>query len=64
MHNRHDDQILAAITITRIVQWRSARSVADKAAAHEKNVYLLYQFKRREEIDLLRSVYGRAFFQV
>jgi deoxycytidylate deaminase len=24
----------------------------------------LYQFKRKEEIDLLRSIYGRAFFQV
>lgn len=59
-----DDQVLAAITITRIVQWRRAQSVADKAAAPEKNIYLLYQFKRREEIDLLRSVYGRAFFQV
>jgi deoxycytidylate deaminase len=27
-------------------------------------VYLLHQFKRREEIELLRSVYGRTFFQV
>ncbi|MBR1167474.1 anti-phage dCTP deaminase [Bradyrhizobium liaoningense] len=52
------DEILAAITITRIIQSRR------KAKAPEKNVYLLYQFKRREEIDLLRSVYGRAFFQV
>jgi len=58
-----DDQVLAAITITRIVQ-RRARIVGAKAAAPEKNVYILYQFKRREEIDLLRSVYGRAFFQV
>ena len=59
-----DDQILAAITITRIVQWRNAQNIKEKAAKPEKNVYLLYQFKRREEIDLLRSVYGRAFFQV
>jgi deoxycytidylate deaminase len=59
-----DDQVLAAFTITRIVQWRRARELLDKATAPEKNVYLLYQFKRREEIDLLRSVYGRAFFQV
>ncbi|WP_348522403.1 deaminase, partial [Bradyrhizobium liaoningense] len=59
-----DDQILAAITITRIVQWRSAKTDADKATVPERNVYLLYQFKRREEIDLLRSIYGSAFFQV
>ena len=30
----------------------------------EKNVYLIHQFKRKEEVALLRSVYGRAFFQV
>jgi deoxycytidylate deaminase len=59
-----DDQILAAITITRIVQWRSAKTDADKATAPERNVYLLHQFKRREEIDLLRAIYDRAFFQV
>ena len=29
-----------------------------------KTVYLIHQFKRREEIELLRSVYGRLFFQV
>jgi deoxycytidylate deaminase len=29
-----------------------------------KNVFLLHQFKRKEEIDLLRAVYGRIFFQV
>jgi hypothetical protein len=27
-------------------------------------VYLLYQFKREEEIELLRAVYGKLFFQV
>jgi deoxycytidylate deaminase len=64
----NDDQILAAITITRIIQRRTnlkrAIGIAGKVPAPEKNVYLLYQFKRREEIDLLRSIYGRAFFQV
>jgi deoxycytidylate deaminase len=58
------DEILAAITITRIIQSRRTRGSSNQAKAPEKNVYLLYQFKRREEIDLLRSVYGRAFFQV
>jgi hypothetical protein len=63
-----DDQTLAAITITRIIQRRanSNRTIgnAGKVPAPEKNVYLLHQFKRREEIDLLRSIYGSAFFQV
>lgn len=63
-----DDEILAAITITRIIQQRAnSNKVAGNKTnvpAPEKNVYLLYQFKRREEIDLLRSIYGRAFFQV
>ncbi len=30
----------------------------------EKNVYLIHQFKRKEEVELLRSVYGRVFFQI
>lgn len=55
----NSDELLAAITITRVIQQRSAAK-----ADPEKNVYLLYQFKRKEEIDLLRSIYGRAFFQV
>jgi len=63
-----DDQILAAVTITRIIQRRANpnKLAGNKAKvpAPEKNVYLLYQFKRREEIDLLRSIYGRVFFQV
>jgi hypothetical protein len=29
-----------------------------------KTVYLIHQFKRKEEIDLLRSVYSRLIFQV
>ena len=31
---------------------------------YQKTVYLIHQFKRKEEIDFLRSVYGRQFFQV
>jgi deoxycytidylate deaminase len=29
-----------------------------------QTVFLIHQFKRKEEIDLLRNVYGRLFFQV
>ena len=62
-----DDEILASLTIARIVQERTRLvpvGTNEHLPAPEKNVFLLYQFKRREEIDLLRSIYGRAFFQV
>jgi len=51
-----DDAVLAAATINRIVKKRPG--------GFEKNAFLLHQFKRREEIELLRSVYGHHFFQV
>lgn len=55
------DSILAALSILRVAQER-LKQVGEHRRG--KNVYLLYQFKRREEIDLLRSTYGRLFFQV
>jgi deoxycytidylate deaminase len=58
-----DDQILAALTIMKVVQER-VKQGGGEASSAEKNVFLLYQFKRREEIELLRSIYGRLFFQV
>ena len=30
----------------------------------EKSAYIIHQFKRKEEIELLRSVYGKLFFQI
>jgi deoxycytidylate deaminase len=58
-----DDQLLAATSIVRIMD-RRQKSPQDDKKRPEKNVYLLHQFKRKEEIELLRSVYGRTFFQV
>ncbi|WOH78267.1 anti-phage dCTP deaminase [Bradyrhizobium sp. BEA-2-5] len=58
-----DDALLAGLTIASIVKKRVERA-ADKVSSPEKNVFFLHQFKRREEIDLLRSIYGRVFFQV
>jgi deoxycytidylate deaminase len=57
-----DDQILAALSIVRVIQERI--QLSDSAVIPEKTVFLLSQFKRREEIELLRSIYGRAFFQI
>jgi deoxycytidylate deaminase len=59
-----DDQILAALTLVRIVQKRAKRGDQTKPARPENTAYIIHQFKRKEEIDLLRSVYGRTFFQV
>lgn len=58
-----DDGILAALSIVSIAAERLKHS-GNNADAPQKNVFLLHQFKRREEIELLRSIYGRLFFQV
>jgi len=56
------DDILAANAIRRIIDSRLKHSRPDEK--FQKIAYLVHQFKRKEEIDLLRSVYGRFFFQV
>lgn len=56
----NDDQILAATTCVRVMNRRTKKGKGEP----EKKVYLLHQFKRKEEIELLRHVYGRVFFQV
>jgi deoxycytidylate deaminase len=55
------DDILAARAIWRVMERRIQHSGPEQ---FEKIAFLLHQFKRKEEIDLLRSVYGRLFFQV
>jgi deoxycytidylate deaminase len=55
------DNILAASAIRRVMDKRLRRS---QPGQFENVAYLLHQFKRKEEIELLRSVYGRLFFQV
>ena len=58
-----NDEILAALVLAWISSHR--KRYRDKSAvAEEKVAYVLHQFKRKEEIDLLRSTYGRLFFQV
>lgn len=57
------DAILAATSIRRIM----AKRLKIPSAVEERfsrTVFLIHQFKRKEEIDLLRNVYGRLFFQV
>jgi deoxycytidylate deaminase len=60
-HEFFDDSFLAATAVTRIIAKRPARNPAN---AYSRTAYLLHQFKRREEIELLRAIYGEVFFQV
>jgi deoxycytidylate deaminase len=55
------DDILAASAIRRVMDKRIKHS---KAGEFAKLAFLLHQFKRKEEVELLRNVYGRLFFQV
>ena len=59
-----DDSFLAYTCLHQIIFARDALVPADKRDAPEKVAYILRQFKRKEEIDLLRSIYGRQFFQI
>jgi len=57
----HDDSFLATTAVVRIIKKRSKLPEPER---FNRTVYLLDQFKRPEEIELLRAVYGQAFFQV
>lgn len=59
----NDDAFLASVACAKIMRARTQTEQPDQGKP-EKNVYLIHQFKRREEVDLLRSVYGRTFFQI
>jgi len=59
-----DDAILAALSIGQIMFARSELAKTQAKKTVPKVAYLLRQFKRREEIELLRAVYGRLFFQI
>lgn len=59
-----DDSVLAAYSILEVRRRRNEIMRKDKGRHFQKVAYLMHQFKRKEEIDLLRSVYGRLFFQV
>lgn len=62
--NSKDDGILAALAIGQIMFARSEVAKKQAKSTVPKIAYLIRQFKRREEIELLRSVYGRLFFQI
>jgi deoxycytidylate deaminase len=61
LRSMFQDDILAATAIRRVMDKRLRNS---KPGEFQRLAFLIHQFKRKEEIELLRSVYGRLFFQV
>ncbi len=59
-----DDSILAAYSIFRIVKERKKLFQRSGSISYQKVAYIVQQFKRQEEIELMRSVYGEQFFQI
>ncbi len=59
-----DDSVLAAMTIARLIRKRTKPPTSSGEHHFSKTAFLIHQFKRKEEIDLFRSVYGRQFFQI
>ncbi len=57
-----DKAVCASLVIDKIAKSRGADIAARRQ--REKHAYIVHQFKRKEEIDLLRSVYGKLFFQI
>ena len=57
-----DKSICASLVIDKIAKGRG--SEPSERQHREKHAYIIHQFKRKEEIDLLRSVYGKLFFQI
>jgi hypothetical protein len=59
-----DNSILASYSIYRIMKAREKDFLRKKEISYQKRVYIIHQFKTKEEIDILRLVYGSLFFQV
>jgi hypothetical protein len=58
-----DDSALAVLKIARLERKRSQLMKTGKIdSKYSKIAFVLHQFKRKEEIDLLRSLYGQQFF--
>jgi deoxycytidylate deaminase len=63
LRGKVDDAILASVSIRRVMRSR-LRNAGRPEERFSRTVFLMHQFKRKEEIDLLRSVYGKLFFQI
>lgn len=61
LRKRFGNNCLAVAAVRRIMSKRIKRI---KDHRFSRTAFLIHQFKRKEEVDLLRSIYGRLFFQV
>lgn len=61
-----DPEILAKAAIYQIIRFRNKiiRFRNQNDESYKKTAYIIHQFKRREEIELMRQVYGNHFFQI
>lgn len=59
-----DDAALASLSVARIGHKRRSLRRPAKEAPFSKVAYIIHQFKRKEEVDLFRAIYGRQFFQI
>lgn len=55
------DSILAELAVAEICVRRLKKF---RKSVPQKQAYILFQFKRSEEIELLRNIYGKLFFQI
>lgn len=57
------NDVFALLSVARIRNTRATLTGSNSSPANH-TAYILNQFKRPEEIETLRKVYGRAFFQI
>lgn len=60
----NDDSVLASYAIFQIMRVRNKQIKKTDNISYQKRAFIIQQFKRSEEVDLFRSVYGDLFFQV
>ena len=58
-----DDSILAAMSVVRL-QRKRLRHRSVPVQAYQGIAYLIHQLKRKEEVELLRTVYGTSLFGI
>jgi cytidine deaminase len=61
--NYKDKSTLSRIAIRKILESRAAFT-GDREIPHDRHAYIVRQFKRPDEIKLLRKVYGKQFILV
>jgi deoxycytidylate deaminase len=59
-----DDAILAMAAVEEIIRKRNEITAKAKTPTLERTAFLIHQFKRKEEVEFLRGIYGRLFFQI